>query len=285
MSAHNVSRAVSAYAAVARSSLADALAWRADAFLGLAMGVVRVALALLLWTAVFDGRAEVGGMSLRIMASYYLIAVFIFQFNQSGPVASSFATEIRTGLFSKYLARPVDPLAWFLAASAGRSAFQAAAAIGAGLASALLGAGLASALLCLALDSSILAPLDPLGLLAAIPVVLLGMLALALINFMTGILAFVFQDISSFQVGKDCVIEFLSGALIPVALLPARLRGILSATPFPALASLPADLMLGRGFGGYPGALACLLLWDFILYIAARALYARLSPRYEEMGS
>ena len=276
MSAHNVSRALSAYAAVARSSLADALAWRADAFLGLVMGIVRVALALLLWTAVFDGRAEVGGMSLRMMASYYLIAVFIFQFNQSGLVASSLAAEIRAGLFSKYLARPVDPLAWFLAASAGRSAFQAVAAIV---------AALAAALACLALDASILAPLDPLGLLAAIPVVLMGMLALALVNFMTGILAFVFQDISSFQVGKDCVIEFLSGALIPVALLPARLRGILSATPFPALASLPADLMLGRGFGGYPGALVCLLLWDFILYLAARALYARLSPRYEEMGS
>ena len=276
MSAHNVSRALSAYAAVARSSLADALAWRADAFLGLVMGIVRVALALLLWTAVFDGRAEVGGMSLRMMASYYLIAVFIFQFNQSGLVASSLAAEIRAGLFSKYLARPVDPLAWFLAASAGRSAFQAVAAIV---------AALAAALACLALDASILAPLDPLGLLAAIPVVLMGMLALALVNFMTGILAFVFQDISSFQVGKDCVIEFLSGALVPIALLPAQLRGILSATPFPALASLPADLMLGRCFGAYSGALVCLLLWDFILYLAARALYARLAPRYEEMGS
>jgi ABC-2 type transport system permease protein len=264
------------YAAVARSSLADALAWRGDAFLGLVMGIVRVALALILWTAVFDGRSEVGGMSLRMMASYYLIAVFIFQFNQSGLVASSLAAEIRAGLFSKYLARPVDPLAWFLAASAGRSAFQAGAAIV---------AALAAALACLALDASILAPLNPLGLLAAIPVVLMGMLALALVNFMTGILAFVFQDIGSFQVGKDCVIEFLSGALIPVALLPAQLRGILSATPFPALASLPADLMLGRGFGAYPEALACLLLWDFVLYLAARALYARLSPRYEEMGS
>ena len=276
MSARNIRRACRAYAAVARASLADALAWRADAFLGLVMGAVRVALALILWTAVFDGRAQVGGMKLSMMASYYLVAIFVFQFNQSSAVASSLAAEIRAGLFGKYLARPVDPLAWFLAASAGRSAFQAAAAVA---------AALASALLCLALDSSVLAPLDPLGLLAAVPIVLLGMLALALVNFMTGILAFAFQDIGSFQVGKDCVIEFLSGALVPLALLPARLRGILSATPFPALASLPADLMLGRGFAGYPGSLACLALWDLILALAAKALYVRLSPRYEEMGS
>jgi ABC-2 type transport system permease protein len=276
MSARKLRRAGRAYAAVARASLADALAWRADAFLGLVMGVVRVALALLLWTAVFDGRAQVGGMSLGMMASYYLVAIFVFQFNQSGAVATSLAAEIRAGLFSKYLARPVDPLAWFLAASAGRSAFQAAAAIV---------AALVSALACLALDSSILAPLDPLGLLAAAPVILLGMLALALVNFMTGILAFAFQDIGAFQVGKDCVVEFLSGALIPLALLPARLRAILMATPFPALASLPADLMLGRGAEAYPGALVRLALWDLGLYLAARALYARLSPRYEEIGS
>lgn len=276
MSARGLRRAYRAYAAVARASLADALAWRADAFLGLVMGIARVALALLLWTAVFDGRAEVGGMSLGMMASYYLVAIFVLQFNQSGAVATSLAAEIRSGLFAKYLARPVDPLAWFLAASAGRSLFQAAAAIV---------AALAAALACLALDSSILAPLDPLGLLAAAPVILLGMLALALVNFMTGILAFAFQDIGAFQVGKDCVVEFLSGALIPIALLPARFRAILMATPFPALASLPADLMLGRGFAGYPGALACLALWDLGLFLAARALYARLSPRYEEMGS
>lgn len=276
MSARGLRRAYRAYAAVARASLADALAWRADAFLGLVMGIARVALALLLWTAVFDGRAEVGGMSLGMMASYYLVAIFVLQFNQSGAVATSLAAEIRSGLFAKYLARPVDPLAWFLAASAGRSLFQAAAAIV---------AALAAALACLALDSSILAPLDPLGLLAAAPVILLGMLALALVNFMTGILAFAFQDIGAFQVGKDCVVEFLSGALIPIALLPPRLRAILMATPFPALASLPADLMLGRGAEAYPGALAGLALWDLGLFLAARALYARLSPRYEEMGS
>jgi ABC-2 type transport system permease protein len=276
MNAHDVQRALHAYAAVARTSLADALAWRADAFLGLVMGVVRVALALLLWTAVFDGRTEVGGMSLRMMASYYLIAIFIFQFNQSSRVATELAAEIRTGGFGRYLARPVDPLAWFLAASAGRSAFQAAAA---------MVAAIAAALFCLAVDASILAPLDPLGFLAAIPVVLLGMLALALVNFMTGILAFVFQDIGSFQVGKDCVVEFLSGALIPIALLPAWARGALSLTPFPALASLPADLMLGRGFEAYPEALARLGIWNAILLLAARALYASLSPRYEEMGS
>jgi ABC-2 type transport system permease protein len=276
MSARRIARALGAYAAVARTSLADALAFRADAFLGLVMSIARVALALLLWSAVFAGRSEVGGMSLRMMASYYLIAVFVFQFNQSSRVAGELAGEIRTGRFGAYLARPVEPLAWFLAASAGRSVFQAAAATV---------AALAATLLCLAVGPSLLAPLDLIGIIAAFPVILLGMLALALVNYMTATLAFVFQDIGSFQVGKDCVVEFLSGALIPVALLPAWAGKLLLHTPFPALASLPADLMLGRGFEGYAGALACLAIWDIILYLAARALYACLSPRYEEMGS
>jgi ABC-2 type transport system permease protein len=261
-----------AYAAVARTSLSDRLSWRADVFLGICMGAARVALALVLWNAVFDGRAEVGGMSLKMMASYYLVAVFVFQFDQSGALAGELAAEIRTGCFGKYLARPVDPLSWFLAASAGRSAFQAGAAI-------------LAAILCAAAAAPLLAAPDPLGLLAALPVILSGLLSLALVNFMTGILAFAFQDIGAFQVAKNCLVEFLSGALLPLALMPPFAREALAFTPFPALASLPAELMLGRGLEELPISLARLAAWNMGLYAAARALYSRLSARYEEMGS
>jgi ABC-2 type transport system permease protein len=269
-------RAPKAYAAVARAALSDRLVWRADALLSVAMGAARVAMALVLWDAVFDGRAEVGGMSLRMVASYYVVAVFVFQFDQSAGLSEEFAAEIRMGHFGKYLGRPIDPLAWFLAAAAGRSAFQATAA---------MGAAIIVASLCAIASSSIMASLDPWGLLAAIPVILSGLFSLALINFMTATLAFAFQDVGHFQVAKNCAIEFLSGALLPLALLPPMARKALALTPFPALASLPADLAFGRGLEAFPGALACLAAWNLGLYLAARALFGSLSRRYEEMGS
>lgn len=267
------------YAAVARTAFADRIAWRGDAFLGAFMSAVRVALALVLWVAVFDGRDEVGGMSLPVMASYYLVAIFVFHLDQSGPSGERLAGEIRAGAFGSYLARPVDPLAWFLSDSAGRSAFQAAIAaiaiLAVGAAMSLMGPG----------ASSLVAPLDPLGALAALPVLASGLLSLALVNFMTSMLAFRFQDVTAFQIAQGCIVEFLSGALIPPALMPGWARGALELTPFPALASLPAELALGRGFESLPGAAAVLAAWNLGLYAAARAMYASLSIRYEEFGS
>jgi ABC-2 type transport system permease protein len=273
-----VSRAA-AYAAVAKAALADRMAFRAEAFFGSAMGAARVALALVLWGAVFDGRAEVGGLGLPVVAGYYVIAVFVFQLDQSSALSGELAAEIRTGRFGKYLARPVEPLAWFLAQAAGRSAFQAAVTAGA---AALAWAALA------ALGpwtGTLLAPLSPLGLLAALPVLAAGLVALALVNFMTGIMAFRFQDVGAFQIAKNCVVEFLSGAMVPLAMMPDGARRALGLTPFPALAALPAELALGRGWEALPSSLAVLLAWDAALYLAARAFYARLSDRYEELGS
>lgn len=265
------------YAAVARASLADRLAWRGDVFLSVAMGAARVALALVLWSAVYRGRErlggdELGGLSLGMMATYYLVAVFVAQFDQSGALSGELAAEIRTGRFGKYLARPIDPLAWFLSASLGRSALQA-------------GAAAAAACACAIAASSFAAPIDPLGLLAAVPVVLSGLVSLALINFITAMLAFAFQDIGAFQVAKNCVVEFLSGSMIPLALFPGWARRALELTPFPALASLPAELALGRGLAVLPTALAVLALWNLGLFLAARLVFSSLSSRYEELGS
>jgi len=268
-----------ACAAVARTAFADRIAWKGDAFLGAFMSAVRVAFALVLWTAIFDGRAEVGGMSLPVMAGYYLIAIFAFRLDQSDPLGERLAEEIRAGKFGAYLARPVDPLAWFLSASVGRSAFQAAiaaiAARGLGMARAIMGTG----------ASSLLAPIDPVGALAALPVLVSALLSFALLNFMIAMLALKFQDVTAFRMALGIAIEFFSGALIPIALMPAWARGALHLTPFPALASLPAELALGRGFESLPLALPVLAAWNLGLFIAARAMYASLSTRYEEFGS
>jgi len=267
------------YAAVVRTAFADRVAWRADAFFGAFMALARIAFAFVLWSAIFDGRAEVGGLSLPVVTSYYLVAVFVYQIDQSGSSAEMLAAEIRAGRFGAYLARPVDPLAWFLAASAGRSAFQATivafAAALAALAFSLLGPG----------ASSLLEPLDPAGILAALPVLISGLFSLGLIKFMTAILAFKFQDIGAFQIAQNCLVEFLSGALIPLALMPGAIRAALEMTPFPALASLPAELALGRGLESLPGTAMVLVGWNVALYAAARAMYASLSTRYEEFGS
>jgi ABC-2 type transport system permease protein len=263
---------VSKYLTISHIAFMDRLAMRSELFLGVAAAGVRLLVARILWQAVFAGKAELGGFDLPMMTSYYLIVSFIRQFDQSEGYVWEFASEIRNGTFGKYIVRPIDPLRHFLSVCAGRSSFQIILALIASLAWALP-------------FLPLLAPLDPVGTLAALPVLLLGLVALGLVNYLTSLVAFVVQDITPYHMVKNSVIELFSGALIPVSFFPAWARAVLDATPFPALASLPAALMLGQNPQGYLQALAILALWVAGLYFACRFAYARLSLSYEEVGA
>jgi len=256
---------------MASISFSERFAYPGETALALASAALRAFVAWLLWSAVLAGKESVGGMGIGAIVAYYLVASSARTLDRSEGYAWEFAAEIRSGDFAKYMVRPVDPLRCFLAVSAGRSAYQACVLAAAALA-ALPFLGAASL------------P-QALGLALALPVLLLGLLALALLNFMTSILAFVFQDITPFHMVKTDAIEFLSGALVPLAMMPAWAREILAWTPFTALASLPARLWAGQGLDEVPRALAVLAAWCLALYLAARASLAALTADREGAGS
>ena len=259
------------YLPMAGISFSERLAYPGETVLALVSAGLRAFIAWLLWSAILAGRRAVGGMDLAALVSYYLVASVLPTLDRSEGYAWEFAAEIRSGNFSKYLARPVDPERCFLAVVAGRSAYQACVAAAAG------------ALAALVLGPPALP--DPRGLAWALPILFLGLLALALLNFMTSLLAFAFQDITPFHMVKNELIDFLSGTVVPLAMMPAWARGALAWTPFPALASLPARLWAGEGVAEAPAALAILAAWVLALAAASRAALGKLAARYEEAGS
>jgi ABC-2 type transport system permease protein len=256
---------------VARTAVTERLVWRADVAVEILFSGATVLLAWLLWRAVFAGRAELEGFTLGAMTSYYLVATFAWQLDQSDGYGWELAYEIRSGSFGKYLTRPIDPLHWYLAVCAGRTAMRAGLVLA------------AAALWALPFSTILVAP-SALGILASIPVIVLGLTAFALLNFMTALLAMVMQDPGPFHMICGILIQFLSGGLIPLAILPGWARGILDLTPFPAMASLPAMLWLGRGIADVPRACLVTGAWVVILVVAAKAAYRGLSRRYEEVG-
>lgn len=261
-----------AYPAIIRLSFMDRIAFRADSVIAVMCAFARLFFAFALWSAIFDGRPSVAGFSLRQMTAYYLVCTFIYLIDQSEGYVWEFASEIRSGCFGKYLIRPVDPFKYFCSVCSGRTIFNAIAVTIGGCAA-------------LAVFPGALLVLKPENLLMAVPIVASGLFSLCLINFMTAMLAFKFQDITAFHMVKTNLIEFLSGLLLPLAILPEPVRFIIALTPFPALASLPAELLLGRGMEDVPRALVVLLLWNVVLYALARLAFKRLSVRYEEVGA
>ncbi len=263
--------AASKYLHVATITWKSMLAYQADTWLGTGLSGVRVILSFLLWTAVFAGRSEVGGYTLPVMITYALISSMLARLQHQDTLAWQLANEIREGIFSKYLTHPISVVHYFL--SAGLGCWIYLMAINA-LALLVWGAVFSPWLV---LPSTS----DAWWTLALLP---LGAIVMLLFNQAIASLSFKFQEVGGLMVLKNSTIEFFSGALIPLQLLPVPLTSFLRFTPFYYVVYYPSTLLLGKQTQPPAVAVLVLLGWCILLYGVNRAWFARARRYYEGVG-
>ncbi len=264
-----------AFIVTVRLALADRIAYRGETAAGIVASAARVLMAFVLWKAVAGEAGTAFGYSLPMAMTHYLFAALLPAIDQSDAYVWEFAAEIRSGDFGKYLSRPVDPLAHFLAVSLGRSIFQALVSV----------AVMATALgLDALLPGAFFQAPDPAGGALAIPIAAAGLVCMSLVNYLTALAAFRFQDIVPWHMVKGNIVEVLSGAVIPLAVLPGWARELVALTPFPALADLPAALAMGAGRERLGPAVAVLAAWTGGLLLLASACGKRAARGYAGAG-
>ena len=163
------------------------MAYRFDIFISMVFSVSKIILAYVLWGAIFSTKDEVAGFTFNGMISYYIISSFIAQLNQSSSAGWQISAEIRQGLFSKYMVRPMNIFGYFTAHTAGTVLF-------------LLIFNLAAAVLWTFLFGvKITLAGSFYDILLSVVLILLGLLFMMQLNYYIGILAFKFLDIGPFM--------------------------------------------------------------------------------------
>lgn len=260
------------YFQVAKITWKSMVAYQADTWLGAAVSGFRVLLSFLLWTAIFAGRSEVGGYTLPMMVTYYLVASMLSRLQNQDGLAWQLATEVREGSFSKYLVHPVSVIGYFLGAGFGRWSYL------------LLVNGAALVAWALAFSRWLVFPVSTSNLLWLILIVPLGGLFMLLLNHTIALLSLKYQDITGMMILKGSLIEFLSGALIPLNLLPAALTGALTYTPFYYVVYYPASLVLGQQSQPPLFAALVLLVWCAAFFTISQRWYDHARKHYEGVG-
>lgn len=268
------------YPAIGAICMRARTAYRFDVLVGATLPFLRVLLAFLLWGALFAGRDEIGGYTLLSMTFYYILTAFLARLDQSGGLVWEYAGDIKEGRFAKYLTKPVNPFGHFLATAAANTLYVA-------------GIALVSCVVLLAVFSGVLhdrpaAGLPgptPASLLAAVLLSLLGLVFSASLNWLTAILAWKFQDISGFHMIKGVVVEFLTGAMLPLSLLPSGLQAVMRLFPFYSMQYLPASLFLGLKTEEAPSGLLILALWTIGFLLLGEFAWRRLRRLDEGVGA
>lgn len=260
------------YIEIAKIYFKNQLVWRTDAVFSLLFSVMKILFAYLLWGAVFASRDTVAGFTFQSMLLYYVISSFLTQIDLSGRISNEITTQIRDGKFAKYMIIPIHIERYFWAMEAGMAGLYVILNLAAG------------AVWIFLFQIPFQMGIDPVIFAAALLMIGLGLLFMAQMNYFLGILTLKFQEISTFLMIKDNLMELITGSIIPLALLPGPLVAVMKFLPFYYTSYLPAMLLIGKCQEEALMGVGVIAVWCLAFAVINKVSYQRLRKKFDGVG-
>ncbi|BCL30330.1 ABC transporter permease [Streptomyces aurantiacus] len=262
------------YAAVAASGFRRYATYRVATAAGVFTNTVFGLILAYTYIALWDERPGLGGYDQAQAVTYVWIGQGLLSVVavMGGGFEDEMIERIRTGDIAIDLYRPVDLQAWWLAADAGRAAFQL---VGRGVLPMALGG----------LVFRLALPTDVGTWLAFLVAVLLGVLVSFALRYLVALSAFWFMDGAGVQQLAVLAAIFFSGLTLPLNAFPGALGELARALPWSALMQTPADVLLGERTGsGLLRTYAVQAAWAVALLAVGRLVQSAATRRVVVQG-
>lgn len=237
-------------------------AWRVDVLLTLASSAMVVVLNGSLWWAAVGGEGQVAGLSPRQVLTYVVVAWAVSRVTGTR-LDDNLGQRVASGQIATDLLKPLDLVGYLVARDVGRAAVMAV----------LTAAPLV--LLGAALFPFDLPPDGHLWVIWPLSVVL-GLVIGSHVAVLVGLLAVRLKRVQGLVQLKDVGVAILSGALVPLPLMPDVVRLPLLWSPLQGMAHTPAILFVqSHTLAEALGLLGVQLAWAVVLVGLARWSWTR----------
>ena len=260
------------YCEVAKINFKGCIIWRFDILANLLLTVTKITFAYILWKAVFGENDVIGGFTFYSMLTYYVTGAFLSGADMSKKISTEICTRVISGTFSKYIIIPVNIQIYFMAQNFGRLIFYLLLNI----------ISLFTWIFILQISFSFTNNMYYLG--TAAVMALLGLIFMTEFQFFIGILSFKFLEISMCRIIVDNIMVFITGAAIPLSLLPEAVTAVMRIFPFYYIIYLPSMLAIGRNGNEAFSGLIIIFAWVLAFFIINNLLYKRLRVLFEGVG-
>lgn len=260
------------YVEIAKITWKSMMAYRYDVFAGAVFSICKILLAYLMWSMIFKSREQVGGYDLGSMMTYYILASLFGSLDQSNGLNGQFCGEIRNGQFGKYIVRPLKPVLYFMACCYSKSLYVFGINIAAATAWTFVFAG------------RFRIAADVPAICFSLLIFLLGLNFMILFNYFLSVLSFKFVSIDGLNILKINLIEFVSGALLPLSVFPFVITKAFSLLPFYYTVYYPAALLLGKNIEAPLAALGVMVFWNAVMIAASGLYYRNAVKKFEGVG-
>ena len=260
------------YRAQFKATIALQLQYRVSLLIWLVWSVLQPVVSLTVWSTVAVATGgQVGGFAPRDFAAYFLIGMWVTHLTFTW-VMHEFEYRVRHGQFSPKLLRPVHPIHADIAENIGYKLLTAPVL------------GLATAVLVYAFEPR-LQP-EPWAVVVFVPVLLLAFFLHFLTGWTLALSAFWVTRVAAVNSLYFIATVFLSGAWVPLNLLPAPIQWLSWALPFRWFFAFPTELLMGRLTQSEALlGLGMQLLWAAIVYVIWRVSWGRAVSQYTAVGA
>lgn len=236
------------------------LAYVASVWASVFVNILQIIVFYYIWTAVYSDKEVLKGITLHEMITYVILSRILFIAISWG-VNNWIAHQIQTGQISMELLRPID---YQLAMYSTR--------IGDFLMFTVLNG--APVLIISALMFGLLAPAGIISSAVFVVSIILAISIAFFIEFIVGLLSFYTTNGWGLQVLKEAIMNFFSGAIVPLVFFPGVLKDIVSFLPFKDMVYTPISIYLGFVEGQeLIESLLFQVLWVLVLWVLSRMFF------------
>lgn len=222
------------YTALLKMEMEKAMAYRFSFFISFLAQIVKTLVMLAVWIAVYQKRETIAGFSYSMMITYLLISqsvnnIYGFMNDAERPISQ----KIRKGTIGFDLMKPVGFVAARMAENIGKTILQVIFAV-------IMFVIFKLFMPILALPSSVFHGFMFILSLAA------GYLIMTFTSLMSGLFSFWLMNDWGLRNAKNAIIQFFSGALIPLAMLPGWMQTVMNVLPFKGIVYVPTMIYMGQ---------------------------------------
>lgn len=246
------------YLFVYRTSLQRFIEYRSELAIDLIGKIlIPIFVQLVLWQAIIlsSQTGEVSGYKFADLTRYLILSILVFNLMRVDNIEREIARAIREGDLNKYLTKPIDFMIYhfmiFLADSTP------------------LIAGTVITYAFLTISGIVVTPM--INVLLGTSVIVLAIFVAYMMSFLTGMLAFVMDEIWTISAMKSMTLWFLTGQLIPLDMFPERAQTIMQFLPFGYLSYFPTKIFIDSfSLQEIIFGLEILFGWTIIFYLLYR---------------
>ena len=263
-------RILKAYSALLRAYLARAFVYRAEIIVYALTSTLPLVM-MFIWLTMAEG-GDIQGYKPNDFVAYYLSAILIRRITGSWFIWD-LDTMIRQGEISPYLLRPINTMHYYVARVISAKAVQVPIL--------LMPIGLVVWFI-----PGQQFHLSPLNLLAFAIVCVLGFLFEFLSQHIIAALAFWLSQSVAINDVWFFLKSFFGGYLVPLALMPLAVQGVLMWLPFSLSIGLPVEILIGRASPERIGlGLGIGVLWVVALWLVNRVIWKAGIKAYSAVGA